>query len=82
MNEIQNTIPPGTSAPESVVGPVVKAASAWGAVAITSWADFAAMLAAFYTLILIAEWGWKKLLRPFAERRGWLKRAHRRHGDE
>jgi len=80
MNEIQNAIP--TNPGEGLTVPVVKVASVWGAVAITSWADFAAMLAAFYTLILIAEWGWKKLLRPFAERRGWLRRVHRRHGDE
>lgn len=49
--------------------PRIKAATAWGgvgvskyldAIGITSWGDFAAMLAAVYSLILIGEWAWKK----------------------
>lgn len=66
---------------QTVAAPGVKIASAWAAVAITSWADFAAMLAAFYTMLLIGEWCWKKFLRPFAEMRGWISRAKRRHDD-
>lgn len=80
MSEILNITPSNPG--EGLTMPAIKVASVWGAVAITSWADFAAMLAAFYTMLLIAEWGWKKLLRPFAEGRGWLKRLHRRQGDE
>ena len=66
----------------TVAAPEMKIASAWAAVAVTSWADFAAMLAAIYTLILIGEWCWKKFLRPFAETRGWVKRSRRRSGDK
>lgn len=45
----------------SVAAPVAKAVSAWALVGITSWSDFAAMLAALYTLLLIGEWIYKKL---------------------
>lgn len=69
-------------AQDTVAAPVIKIASAWGAVAITSWADAAAALAALYTLLLITEWCWKKILRPFAERQGWLPRLRRRKDDE
>ncbi|SNR73879.1 hypothetical protein SAMN05192560_0788 [Methylobacillus rhizosphaerae] len=41
--------------------PVIKVISVWAAVGITSWADFAAFLAAVYSLILICEWVWKKV---------------------
>ncbi|HQR98169.1 MULTISPECIES: hypothetical protein [unclassified Polaromonas] len=49
--------------------PVLKATVAWGGVAfskwlesvgITSWGDFAAMLAAIYSLFLILDWLYKK----------------------
>lgn len=43
--------------------PALKVASVWTAVGITSWADFASMLAAFYTLLLFGEWIWKKCKR-------------------
>jgi len=59
----------------------IKIASAWAAVAITSWADAAAALAALYTILLIGEWVWKKVLRPFAERQGLIKRVSRRATD-
>lgn len=67
---------------QTVAAPAIKIASAWTAVAVTSWADFAAMLAAFYTLLLIFEWFWKKFGRPILEARGWLRRAKRRHDDD
>lgn len=67
---------------ETVAAPVLKAVSAWGVVAITSWADVAAMLAAFYTVLLIGEWFWKKFGRPAAESRGWIKRTKRRKEDD
>lgn len=37
------------------------------------WATIAQMAAALYTTLLMGEWFWKKLWRPFLERRGWLK---------
>lgn len=57
---------------------IVKAASAWGAVAlaevgINSWGDFGAFLASIYTLMLIGEWLWKRIFREIAERHGWVK---------
>jgi hypothetical protein len=61
-----------TDTPQTVAAPGIKIVTAWGAVAITSWADIAAMLAAVYTLLLILEWLWKKFGRPFAENHGWI----------
>ena len=52
--------------------PVAKAASAIGLAGVT-WSEWAAILAAFYTFLLIGEWLWKRLGRPFAEGRGWIK---------
>lgn len=67
----------------SVDAPVMKVATAWmAAIGIASWSDFAAMLAAFYSLLLIFEWFWKKFWRPFLEDRGYIKRIKRRSGDE
>lgn len=59
----------------------IKLASVWAMVGITSWADAAAMLAAIYSALLIGEFAWKKVLRPFAENRGWLPRLMRRAED-
>lgn len=72
MNETQST----------VSAPVVKLVTVWGAVGITSWADFASFLAALYSLLLISEWVWKKWTRPFFESHGWIKRAKRRKDDD
>lgn len=61
-----------------------KAGSAWlgvGLASSTDWAQIASMLAALYTLLLIVEWLWRKLLRPVAEARGWVKRRKRRASD-
>lgn len=58
-----------------------KLGTAWAAVGITSWADAASALAFLYTLILISEWLWKKVIRPFSEQRGWVKRKSRRKDD-
>lgn len=65
-----------------ISAPILKATSAWGVVAITSLADIASMLAAIYTLLLIGEWCWKKVVRPFAEARRWVKRLRRRKEDK
>ena len=54
--------------------PVAKVVSLWTLIGVTSWADAAAFAAFVYSMILIGEWFWKKLLRSFAERRGWVKR--------
>lgn len=48
-------------------------ANAWGAVNAIPWGTIASILAAAYTALLIGEWLWKKLLRPLAERRRWVK---------
>lgn len=58
---------------QTITAPVLKITSAWVLVGITSWADFAAALAALYTLILLAEWCWKKIKR--------LRRRDRRRDD-
>lgn len=60
--------------PEQKEGVVaaMKLTSVWAAVGITSWADFAAFLAALYSALLIIEWCWKKAIRPFCELRGWM----------
>lgn len=58
-----------------------KIATAWAAVGITSWSDFAAFIASIYTLILIGEWTWKRAIRPYCEKRGWVKRLYRRKED-
>jgi hypothetical protein len=48
-----------------------KLGSVWAAVGITSWADLAAVLAALYSAMLIGEFIWKKVLKPYLEwRRG------------
>lgn len=52
--------------------PAAKAASAAGVLfGSMSWGEIAQMLAAIYTLCLITEWLWKRVLKPFAQRRGW-----------
>ena len=60
----------------------MKIATAWIATIFTSWADFAAFLAAGYTLCLWGEWVWKKFGRAFFERRGWITPRSRRAGDK
>lgn len=49
---------------DSTVGdPIIKLATVWAAVGITSWADAASALAAIYTFILISEWVYKKFIK-------------------
>jgi hypothetical protein len=49
---------------DSTVGdPIIKLATVWAAVGITSWADAASALAAIYTCILIGEWVYKKFIK-------------------
>lgn len=62
---------------DTVSAPLPKIVTAWGGVAIAVWVDYAqliaAALAALYTLILIAEWAWKKFK--------WFRCRHRRRDD-
>lgn len=37
-----------------------------------TWGEVASMLAALYTLCLLIEWLWKRILKPAAQRRGWI----------
>lgn len=67
---------------ETVAAPVFKVFTAWfAAYGISSWSEFAALMAALYTTLLIGEWLWKKLVRPFCERRAWLVRKRRNRYD-
>lgn len=45
----------------------------WSLINSVPWGNVASMVAAAYTLLLITEWFWKKLWRPFLERRGYIK---------
>lgn len=60
----------------------VKLGSVWAAVGVSTWADFASMLAALLSFLFICEWFWKKLIRPLCESRGWVKRKRRRKTDD
>jgi hypothetical protein len=72
------------AAKADVADKVAMAASAnaspdtWMIVNSIPWGTVASMAAAAYTLLLITEWFWKKLWRPFFESRGWLKAKRRR----
>lgn len=37
-----------------------------------TWGEIASILAGIYTLCLITEWAWKKLVKPLAIRKGWI----------
>lgn len=52
-----------------------------GRFALETWADLAAAAAFAYSVILILEFFWKWLGRPFAEKRGWLQPRRRRATD-
>lgn len=64
-----------------VVAPGLKIASAWAAVGITSWAEAASFVAFVYTVLLLADFFWKKIGRDFCVRRGWMKPQRRRQSD-
>lgn len=55
----------------TIAHPIAKAASAVVAAGMAgySWSEIAAMLAALYTVILIGEWMWKRIVKPFILRR-------------
>lgn len=50
-----------------------KLVGALAALGISSWGEFAAFVAAAYSLLLIGEWMWRHVARPFCVWRGWLK---------
>lgn len=52
--------------------PVTKVVSLWAVIGVTSWTEAAALAGFVYSMLLISEWLWKKLVRPLAERRGWV----------
>lgn len=55
--------------------PVAKVVSLWALIGVTSWTEAAAFAGFLYSVLLIAEWMWKKAgIRRFAERRGWVKK--------
>lgn len=64
-----------TEVAETVVYAAVQNASdsTWLLVMSVPWGTIASIFAASYTFILISEWWWKKLWRPLAESRGWIK---------
>lgn len=36
------------------------------------WTDIGKVCAATYSMLILAEWLWKRAVRPFAIRRGWI----------
>ncbi|QPB08678.1 holin [Burkholderia phage Mica] len=52
---------------------VAKLMGALAAIGISSWGEFAAFVAAAYSLLLIGEWVWRHVARPFCVWRGWMK---------
>lgn len=68
------------------VGMWARVMSAWAAVGVAwetvDWSRLASMVAFFYTLGLLLEWWWKRVGRPIAESRGWVRRRLRRHTDD
>jgi pyrroloquinoline quinone (PQQ) biosynthesis protein C len=66
---------------DAVVGGA-KIASVWAFVGISSWADFAAMMAALYSLLMILNFCWDKFLKGWCIRAGWIKpKFNRRKAD-
>lgn len=55
-----------------------KLSSVWGAFKVGSWYDVSYMLASILSFLFIADFVWKKWLRPFCEWRGWVKRSRRK----
>ena len=53
--------------------PVLKGISAViAAIGGLTWSQTASMVATIYTTCLLIEWVWKRLLKPYAQRRGWV----------
>lgn len=58
---------------DDINNPVAKVVSLWALIGVTSWAEAAAFAGFIYSLLLIGEWLWKRVVRKFAARRGWVK---------
>lgn len=63
---------------EQIKHPVLKVASSIGTAVGAplmprTWSEAAAMLSAILTALFIIEWLWKRLVKPLAIRRGWVK---------
>jgi hypothetical protein len=58
---------------QQVENQAAKIVSAWALIGITSWAEAASFAAFLYSALLILEWLWKRLFRPLAVNRGWVK---------
>lgn len=50
--------------------PVAKVISLWALIGVTSWTEAAAFAGFVYSMLLISEWLWKKLFRPFVRPHG------------
>ena len=67
----------------SVGHPIMKLATAWGAVlGFNSWGEVAAALAGFYSLLLILEWFYRRFWRDIFVKWGWLEPRYRRRSDQ
>jgi hypothetical protein len=66
----------------SVDHPVEKTIALWGLIGVSSWADFAALVASVYSVLLIGEWLWKKFLRDWAIAHGLARPLNRRRSDK
>lgn len=67
---------------DDIKHPAIKGASVGAAlVGGLTWGELASMLAALYTGCLLIEWLWKRVLKPLAQRRGWLAGPRRQFLD-
>lgn len=73
MSDIKHPVAKAASAIGT--GATVKAAEAAAHVDATVWTlgDMASLAALVYSLCLLTEWFWKRVLKPLAHRRGWIK---------
>lgn len=67
--------------PDRIAHPVAKVVTSLGIAGLTAnlslveWVQIVSgCLAALYSALLIAEWMWKRAVRPLALRRGWITR--------
>ena len=64
---------------DKIAAPVAKSVALWSLVGFSSLADAASIatmiagfLAAFYSLLLVSEWFWKRLWKPLFVHFGWF----------
>lgn len=79
MLKASSAVAAAATAKADIADQVVMAAAAnaepgtWSMLNSVPWGNVASAVAAAYTFLLISEWFWKKVWRPLAERRGWIK---------